>query len=171
LQGDTNRDVRDTSGKCVNASIIKIGLGEQWPKQAQDIIDRAGRRTGVLPPAIPPAVSPPAAKWPPSSNYSECNTPAPGPPRPAAVCLSHPCVIKTICEVICVRNLVLTTSRMAANDCFRIRVGKIYSPTMQARSIFAELGTVTWGRARRLTDDQREDGSGTRWYELHSLTI
>ena len=85
LQGDTNRDVRDATGKCVNASIIKIAPGEQWPKQAQAIIDNAGRRTGVVPPAIPPAVSPPAEKWPPSSNYTECNTPAPGPPRPAAV--------------------------------------------------------------------------------------
>ena len=81
LQGDTNRDVRDADGKCINVSITKLNLstGEAWPAPAQAIIDNAGRRTGgVLPPAVAPALSPPSPSWPPSKNYSECNTPAPG---------------------------------------------------------------------------------------------
>ena len=84
LQGDTNRDVRDANGKCVNASITKLSPGQAWPAEAQAVIDNAGRRTGsalLLASTRPPPLSPPSAKWPPK-NYSECNTPAPGPPGP-----------------------------------------------------------------------------------------
>ena len=86
LQGDTNHDVRDTNGKCVNASIVKLTPGQAWPAEAQAIIDNAGRRMGkALTSAStrPPPLSPPSPKWPPK-NYSECNTPAPGPPGPPA---------------------------------------------------------------------------------------
>jgi hypothetical protein len=82
LQGDTNRDVRDASGKCTNVSIVDINNSLAWPVEAQAIIANAGRRA-VVPTPVAPALSPPAAPWPPH-NYTECNTPSPGPPRPAA---------------------------------------------------------------------------------------
>ena len=80
LQGDTNNDVRDANGKCVNVSITKIDPTKPWPPPAQAIIDNAGRRT-TLPDPVAPDLSPPSAKWPPPG-YKECNTPKPGPPGP-----------------------------------------------------------------------------------------
>ena len=83
LQGDTNHDVRDASGKCVNVSINKLGPGMPWPPPAQAIVDNAGRRSGSRLPTQPvaPKLSPPSAKWPPP-HYKECNTPSPSPPGP-----------------------------------------------------------------------------------------
>lgn len=81
LQGDTNNDVRDQSGKCINVSITALKPGESWPPAAQAVIDNAGRRLGQLPTPAAPALSPPAPHWPPP-HYKECNTPKPGPPGP-----------------------------------------------------------------------------------------
>lgn len=53
----------------------------RWPPAAQAIIDNAGRRA-VFPTPVAPALTPPAPLWPPK-NYTECNTPSPGPPRPS----------------------------------------------------------------------------------------
>ena len=80
LQGDTNNDVRDANGKCVNVSITKIDPTKPWPGPAQAIIDNAGRRDN-LPDPVAPKLSPPSPKWPPPG-YKECNTPKPGPPGP-----------------------------------------------------------------------------------------
>lgn len=83
LEGDANRDVRDAHGKCINVSITALKSGEPWPAAAQAIISAAGRRSGPLPTPMAPALSPPAPHWPPP-NYTECNTPKPGPPGPPA---------------------------------------------------------------------------------------
>ena len=80
LQGDTNRDVRDANGKCINTSIVKLNASQPWPAPAAAIIANAGVRDDIPTPVAPP-LSPPAPQWPPKG-YKECNTPAPGPPRP-----------------------------------------------------------------------------------------
>ena len=64
LQGDTNNDVRDAHGTCVNVSITKIDPAKPWPAPAQAIIDNAGRRD-AMPDPVAPKLSPPSAKWPP----------------------------------------------------------------------------------------------------------
>lgn len=43
-------------------------------------VDNAGRRA-TFPTPVAPALTPPASNWPPK-NYTECNTPSPGPPPP-----------------------------------------------------------------------------------------
>ena len=82
LEGDTNNDVRDDSGKCINVSITALKPSEDWPAAARAIIDNAGRRTGSSMTPIPvPPLSPPSPHWPPA-HYKECHTPKPSPPGP-----------------------------------------------------------------------------------------
>eukprot|EP00038_Savillea_parva_P009887 m.186474 g.186474 ORF g.186474 m.186474 type:complete len:922 (+) comp16782_c0_seq1:76-2841(+) len=93
LQGDTNNDVRDANGKCINVSITALQPHQPWPAPALAIIQNAGRRTsGNLPTTIAfPALSPPSPHWPPP-NYTECHTHKPGPPGPPGGAFSaKPC--------------------------------------------------------------------------------
>jgi hypothetical protein len=96
LEGDTNRDVRDAQGNCINATMnfsrtvhgddlfrILKGPWSVWPVEAQAIVDEAGRRENIPPPVVPP-LSPPYVP----GHVFDCSapppppTPPPGPPGP-----------------------------------------------------------------------------------------
>ena len=90
LEGDTNRDVRDASGNCINAAMnfsrtphgddlfrIFTGPWSAWPPQAQAIVDQAGRREEI-PPLVVPSLSPPYTP----GHVFDCSAPPPPPPPP-----------------------------------------------------------------------------------------
>lgn len=82
LQGDTNFNIRDASGKCLNASIVDVKLKSwhPWPAPARAIIDNAGRRVEKVPHVddlVAPPLSPPAVLTP----VHECPHPGPSPQK------------------------------------------------------------------------------------------
>eukprot|EP01052_Picozoa_sp_SAG31_P001461 SAG31_NODE_49_length_30599_cov_15.615016_21_plen_204_part_00 len=93
LEGDTNRDVRDPDGNCINATMnfsrtphgddlfrIYTGPWKVWPAPAQRIIDQAGRRSIIPSESDIPPLSPPIT--PDSYHVHDCAAPPAPAPKP-----------------------------------------------------------------------------------------
>jgi hypothetical protein len=63
MQGGTNMKIKQQNGVCIEPTEVTLGEGDVWTGVAAQVVARAGRRRGVVPPPAnepePIAVSPP----------------------------------------------------------------------------------------------------------------